>query len=169
MAQTVIFNHGKESGPWGFKIRRLAAIAEEMGHAVESLDYQHTMDPDERARQLLTECPARDEELILVGSSMGAYVAIAASQALNPTGLFLLAPAVYMPGYENQTPAPKAGYCTAVHAWADEIVPADNALRFCRTHGIDLHLVGGDHALNSVIDDIEPLFRHFLQRCRNSA
>ncbi|HCL11884.1 MAG TPA: alpha/beta hydrolase, partial [Alteromonas sp.] len=31
----VIFSHGKESGPWGTKIRVLANIAEEMGCQIQ--------------------------------------------------------------------------------------------------------------------------------------
>jgi len=37
---TVVFSHGKESGPWGSKITALAAVARERGAAVESVDYQ---------------------------------------------------------------------------------------------------------------------------------
>ena len=35
----IYFAHGKESGPWGSKIKRLAGIAEDLGCAVESIDY----------------------------------------------------------------------------------------------------------------------------------
>ena len=48
----VYFSHGKESGPWGTKIKRLAVIAEERGCAVESVDYTDTMDPDLRVERL---------------------------------------------------------------------------------------------------------------------
>ena len=35
----VYFSHGKESGPWGSKIKRLANIAKEHGCSVDSIDY----------------------------------------------------------------------------------------------------------------------------------
>jgi hypothetical protein len=35
----VIFSNGKESGPWGTKIRTLADIAKAHGHEVDSIDY----------------------------------------------------------------------------------------------------------------------------------
>ena len=35
----IYFAHGKESGPWGSKIKRLAGIAKDLGCAVESIDY----------------------------------------------------------------------------------------------------------------------------------
>ena len=48
----VYFSHGKESGPRGTKIKRLAAMAETMGCAVDSVDYTDTMDPDLRVERL---------------------------------------------------------------------------------------------------------------------
>ena len=36
----VIFSHGKESGPWGSKIRALADVAERLGAQVMSVDYR---------------------------------------------------------------------------------------------------------------------------------
>ncbi|MFT6901716.1 MAG: hypothetical protein ACJAXS_001915 [Colwellia sp.] len=35
----VIFSHGKESGPWGSKITKLANVAKELGFGVDSIDY----------------------------------------------------------------------------------------------------------------------------------
>ncbi|MDQ7048472.1 MAG: hypothetical protein Q9M92_02600 [Enterobacterales bacterium] len=36
----VIFSHGKESGPWGSKIKQLAEIAISFSFQVQSIDYQ---------------------------------------------------------------------------------------------------------------------------------
>src|SRR5690349_1575031 len=93
------FVHGKESGPWGIKIQRLARIAESHGYSIESLDYSGIDDLLERVTILLeTQSPV--EDLILVGSSMCGYVAAVASKSLTPKGVFLMAPAFFMPGYE---------------------------------------------------------------------
>ena len=70
----VVFSHGKESGPWGFKIKRLAAIAEQMGCNVESIDYTSLMDPDLRVERLLTVLETQIQPAILVGSSMGGSI-----------------------------------------------------------------------------------------------
>ena len=35
----IIFSHGKESGPWGTKIKRLANVAKRLNCSVESIDY----------------------------------------------------------------------------------------------------------------------------------
>ena len=88
---TVCFSHGQESGPWGTKIRALADVARDAGHAVESLDYQSMADPQDRARKLMAWCREQPAPAILVGSSMGGYVALAAASAVGAVGLFLLA------------------------------------------------------------------------------
>lgn len=67
----VLFAHGKESGPWGSKIKHLADIAQLRGYEVASPDYSDLADPNERVRRLLEmEFPPLDK-LVLVGSSMG--------------------------------------------------------------------------------------------------
>src|SRR5690242_244280 len=91
----VVFSHGKESGPWGTKITRLAEVAENLGFGVLSVDYTGTADPDERVRLLLGAVAPSDVRLVLVGSSMGGYVSTLASPTLLPNGLFLMAPAFY--------------------------------------------------------------------------
>ena len=50
----LIFSHGKESGPWGFKIRRLAPIAEGHGCIVDSIDYRDCADAEQRVERLLS-------------------------------------------------------------------------------------------------------------------
>lgn len=91
----VYFSHGMESGPFGSKIMALAKVAEKLGFEVESPDYRSTMDADERVKMLLDLNPKANKNLVLVGSSMGGYVATVASKELKPQGLFLMAPAFY--------------------------------------------------------------------------
>ena len=47
---TVIFSHGQESGPWGTKIRAMAAEVRELGCDADSVDYRGISDPSERVR-----------------------------------------------------------------------------------------------------------------------
>jgi hypothetical protein len=42
----VIFSHGKESGPWGSKITKLANIAKTLCFEVDSIDYSNIASPD---------------------------------------------------------------------------------------------------------------------------
>jgi hypothetical protein len=48
----VIFSHGKESGPWGSKIKRLASTAEALNFSVDSIDYSGIASPDKRVDKL---------------------------------------------------------------------------------------------------------------------
>jgi alpha/beta superfamily hydrolase len=161
MNKKVYFAHGKESGPWGHKIRALAAVAQAAGFAVESPDYSFTHDPDARVRHLLGLQPTADC-LVLAGSSMGGYVSAAASRTLAPKGLFLLAPAVYMPGYDAD-PAPRADLLEVVHGWRDDIIPVAHAIRLAEHHRARLHLLDSAHTLNDQIPYLEFLFARFLQ------
>ena len=103
---TVIFSHGQESGPWGTKIRAMADLVRGMGCDADSIDYQGIADPTERVNKLVAACGGIDDTLVLVGSSMGGHVATAGAATLGAAGLFVLAPAYYMPGYEDLTPTP---------------------------------------------------------------
>jgi predicted esterase len=161
---TVIFSHGQESGPWGTKIRAMAELAKSMGYDVESIDYQGIADPAERVKKLVAEAQNVDAPLILVGSSMGGHVATAAAEALSASGLFVLAPAYYMEGYEELTPkAPDVPICI-VHGWHDDIVPVENSIRFAGECSATLHIVDGDHRLTDNIDAIKDYMRIFLQQ-----
>jgi fermentation-respiration switch protein FrsA (DUF1100 family) len=85
---------------------------------------------------------------------MGGHVATAAADTVNAVGLFVLAPAYYMPGYEELTPpAPKVPVCI-VHGWNDDVVPVENSIRYARECKASLHVVDGDHRLTANIDEI---------------
>lgn len=161
MNGAVYFNHGKESGPWGDKITRLAEIARGRGYEVESLDYQG-MDAEARIAKLLDSDARAARPLILVGSSMGSYVAAAASASLRPRGLFLLAPAFYLPGFAVQEPTPHADFVTLIHGWNDELIPYENSIRYADKFKTTLHLVDSDHRLSSQLPLIASLFDAFL-------
>lgn len=157
----VYFSHGKESGPWGSKITRLANIAKAQGCSVDSIDYSDTFDPDIRAERLVNLLKNEPDDFILVGSSMGGYASIVAAATTEPKGVFLLAPALFIDGYLQQSYAPN-GNVEIVHGWSDEIIPPENAIRFAKTTQCSLHLIPGDHRLNSSMHLVEPLFSQFL-------
>lgn len=158
----VVFSHGKESGPWGGKISALAEVGRQAGCQVTSLDYRGMDDPSARVDRLLAHLAGMGEPCVLVGSSMGGHVAAAAAARVPARGLFLMAPAFYMPGYEALTPAPPSCPLTIVHGWRDEIVPVDHALRFARTCSATVHLLPGDHRLLDQLDTLKALFGLFL-------
>lgn len=161
---TVIFNHGMESGPWGSKIKQLAAVAEQAGWQVVSVDYTGMYDAQARVDKLVAEPAGQAQPLVLVGSSMGGYVAAAASAVLRPVGLFVLAPAFFVPVYPEQAPVPHAPHTVVIHGWQDEIIPAEHSLRYAQTYGVELHLLQGNHRLMEQMPLITLLFKHFLQK-----
>lgn len=171
----VVFSHGKESGPWGSKIRSLANVAERLGGHVISVDYrEHPVgvhhdqnaegEADRRVEQLLAVEPPAHRQVVLAGSSMGGYVSTVATARIPADGLFLMAPAFYLPGYANQDPSPHSLDTMIVHGWNDSVVPVQNSIRFAKLHQCDLHLLDGDHRLNGVLPKIEALFEMFLKR-----
>lgn len=171
----VVFSHGKESGPWGSKISALANIARCHGAEVISVDYrqdpvgvdrnQNAADEaDRRVGQLLSISPPEHSQLVLVGSSMGGYVSTVASARLPVSDLFLLAPAFYLPGYQNQDPSPRARRTLIVHGWNDGVVPVQNSIRFARQHRCELYLLEGDHRLNDVLPKVEAIFDLFIRQ-----
>ncbi len=164
MNRYVVFSHGKESGPWGNKISALAEVARDEGYGVESVDYRGIDDPRERVTRLLAFCRNLQGRLVLVGSSMGGHVCTSGSRLLRAEGLFLLAPAFYMPGYEELTPPPPACPITIVHGWRDDVVPVGNSIRYARRYGAALHVVDSDHRLQDRIGDLLVFFEHFLVR-----
>lgn len=157
----VYFSHGKESGPWGSKIKRLANIAKEYGCSVDSIDYSDLMDPDLRVERLIKLLEGEAEDFVLVGSSMGGYVSLVACEQVNAKGVFLLAPALFIEGYKKQTYNPNTDI-EIVHGWSDDIIPPENSIKFAKNNDCSLHLISGDHRLNSSLDIVESLFSQFL-------
>lgn len=172
----IVFSHGKESGPNGAKIQRLAKVGSDACAQVLSIDYSGMDDPELRVQKLLShELPAHDQ-LILVGSSMGGYVSTVASEAFSAKGhpvkgLFLLAPAFYVAdvqvasAYAVYEPKPIAETVEMVHGWDDDVVPVGHSIKFAQRHKAALHILDSDHRLNSVLPQIEVLFGEFLKRC----
>ena len=161
---TVIFSHGQESGPWGTKIRAMAKLVRGAGCEADSIDYQGITDPAERVQKLVVECEDIDDSLILVGSSMGGHVATAAAAALQAAGLFVLAPAYYMPGYEELTPVPPRMPICIVHGWRDDIVPVANSIRFAGSCNAELHVLDGGHRLTENIEEINYYLARFVEK-----
>ena len=159
----VVFAHGKESGPWGTKITQLAETAKRRGYEVLSPDYSFTMDPQARVAHLLQLAPVARKSLVLVGSSMGGYVSAMACDALNPSALFLMAPALYFPGWDEE-PLGIPSLTTVVHGWQDDIVPAERGQRFAARHKAALHLLDSGHTLNDQLPILCLLFDDLLRR-----
>ena len=159
----VVFAHGKESGPWGSKIRHLADIAQDLGAQVLSPDYSDLASPDDRVKRLLALPLPSHSKLLLVGSSMGGYVSLRVSGQLKPVGLFLMAPALFIPGYSDQNPAPGTDRVCIVHGWNDSIIPVEHSFRFAKEFHAELHVIESDHRLDGALEQTGELFRVFAE------
>ncbi len=165
----VIFSHGHLSSPDSAKIRRLSPIVEEAGLLWRALDYRDLRDDaGGRVERLCRELESLDEPAILVGSSMGGYVSVAAACRIPVRGLFLLAPALYLndrypdAGLIDQEYPVQSGPICVMHGWRDDIIPWRNALRFAEAKSASLHLFDTDHGMHSAMDQISDLLRAFL-------
>lgn len=144
----------------------MAAAVRDLHIAVASVDYRGLDDPGARVAKLIAEAAVLTGPVVLVGSSMGGHVAAAAASRVGARGLFLLAPAFYMPGLEAYTPQDVACPTVIVHGWRDDVVPVDHGIRWAREHRAELHVLDSDHRLEDKIDEICRLLRSFLAGLR---
>ncbi len=89
-------------------------------------------------------------------------MAAAAAATLHPAGLFVLAPAFYMSGFEAYTPREVNCPTVVVHGWRDDIVPVDNSIRWAREHRAALHVLDSDHRLEDAIETVCRLLSAFI-------
>ena len=165
----LIFSHGHISSPTSHKIRALTPIARAAGYTTQAIDYQDLRDDaGGRVERLCAEIDRVDGPVVLVGSSMGGYVSVAAACKIPVQGLFLLAPALYLndrypdAGLIDQDYPVQAGRVSVLHGWGDEIIPWQNTLRFAETKSASLHLLDTDHGMHSAMDEIAALFKSFV-------
>jgi pimeloyl-ACP methyl ester carboxylesterase len=158
----VVFSHGLDGSPWGRKIAALAEIARSEGYEPESVDCRGIESPRDRLAKLVETCRDLSGEVVLVGSSLGGYVALSAASLLHARGIFLMAPALYVEGLpplrDNVIDCPVA----VVHGWHDETVPYEHSVRFARQYDAALHLLSDDHRLHRQIRVLSYLFEQFL-------
>jgi alpha/beta superfamily hydrolase len=169
MTKLVIYNHGKDSTPWGEKTLAFAEVAKRHGYEVESPDYRDQVNPDARVQQSLAIDWSNYSKIVMVGSSMGAYVAtVAAEKVPAASGLFLLAPAFYLPGYQRTEFKPLK-HTQVFHGWQDDIVPPENAWKFCRQYHCRLTMLDSDHRLIDQLPLLTEEFDRFLSGMKSAA
>jgi pimeloyl-ACP methyl ester carboxylesterase len=147
----------------------MASAVKALGCRAESVDYQGIADPAERVAKLVAVCREVPQPLILVGSSMGGHVATAAAAEVGAVGLFVLAPAYYVEGWEALTPPAPDIPIAIVHGWRDDVVPVENSIRYARDCLATLHVVNGDHRLTANIDEINCYLRRFVRELTGAA
>ena len=167
---SLIFSHGHLSSPQSNKIVELTPIAEAREFTVEAIDYRDLRDdPVARSRRLVARLHDLDQPGVLVGSSMGGYVAMAAAEETPVAGLFLLAPALFLEHYVDggvvpDTYHPRTDHVSIVHGWNDDIIPWNNSLEFAERSGAALHLFNAGHSLHECLPSIAACLDDFLGR-----
>ena len=160
-----VFSHGLDSSPQSEKIRTLSPLAKQAGFDCHALDYREAENPQQRVEQLCRWLDEVTQPFVLIGSSLGAFVSIAASRHKTPAGLFLIAPAVHYPGYEEVDYSARcSGPIAIVHGWQDETCPVEGAIRFGREHDARLVLMPGDHLLHDQLQAVSHEFSGWLSR-----
>ena len=161
----ILLSHGRGGSPNDKIIAHLAREGEKCGFVCERIDDQDTQNPDTRAARLVERIRADGGAVILAGFSMGGYASVlAAEQCAQVQGLFLVAPGLYLPRYQQSRYRSDLPNVEIVHGWEDDVVLYEHSLRFARDCNAPLHLLPGDHMLGAQIPALRALFALYLQR-----
>ncbi|SUO97164.1 YqiA/YcfP family alpha/beta fold hydrolase [Suttonella ornithocola] len=166
----VILSHGRGGSSKDKLIVYLRKTAENLGcktHCVDDHDIQE--EPDTRAQRLIDLIKQSDDSVatILVGFSMGGYASVlAAEQCLQVRGLFLIAPGLYLPRYNQRRYRNDFINTEIIHGWSDDIILYEHSLRFARENNAALHLLPDGHMLLSQLNRIKQLFTDYLTRIK---
>ena len=168
-----ILSHGFESGPDATKVTALAEVAECLGWSHERPDYtdldarlevSRVGDVPGRVQRLagLGAAAAARGPLVLAGSSLGAWISGQVSLRVPVRGLFLMAPPVRLGA---APPLQGADVPTSiVHGWRDELIAAEEVVRWAGARNATLLLVDDAHRLAESVEATAEAFRALLSR-----
>ena len=168
MTGHVIISHGLQSSPDASKALALDAAARALGWTCERPDYRdldaigELGDVLSRIERLKKTAAAVRGPLVLAGSSMGAFISARASLEIATLGLFLMAPPISLRDHAislEAAPVPTH----IVHGWRDELIPAEQVVRWAQARGDRLVLVDDSHRLAGHVQFCADEFARFLQ------
>lgn len=168
MKPHIILSHGLNSSPDATKVTALAAVAEQLGFSHERPDYSdidtdgQVKDIDRRIARLHERARAAQGPLLLVGSSMGAFISGFVSLQVPVQALFLMAPPIRIEGYAREFDA-AAVPTLAIHGWHDELIPAAEVVAWAQARNTELRLVNDGHRLDAHVDYVAQAFAQFLR------
>lgn len=169
MAGTVILSHGFNSSPRAVKIAALARVAERLGWQTLRPDSRaddargHAASVAPRHARLLDGVHRATRPLVLVGSSMGAFVSALVAPDVDCGGLFVLALPVAIPECPRRLVSPRGVPAMLVHGYRDEVCPLADAVAFARKAGWPALLLDDDHGLVAHLGLIAEQFAAFLR------
>ncbi|MFT4257523.1 MAG: hypothetical protein QM599_11265 [Pseudoxanthomonas sp.] len=171
-----ILSHGFESGPDATKVTALAEVAERLGWTHERPDYTD-LDARREAGEL-GDVPARlarllqlaqvaaarghgNGNVVLAGSSLGAWISAQVSLQVPSKGLFLMAPPIW-PATERAMQAAEVPV-SIIHGWDDELIPADQVVQWAQARRAKLLLVNDGHRLSDHVAASAQAFAALLE------
>lgn len=171
MKAHVIISHGLESSPDATKATALSRVVEAMGWTSERPDYRdRDSDPamsrlgdvHGRIERLHALTKKAEGPLILAGSSMGAFISARVSLQVPVAGLFLMAPPTQLEGFEIRLEAADVPTCI-VHGWDDELIPANEVVKWAQVRRSQLVLVNDSHRLAEHVEFCAEVFARFVR------
>lgn len=168
MAGTAILSHGLNSSPGATKVTAMAEVARRLGWEEVRPDFRdldrsgRMVDIDHRIERLCGHIDAARGPVVLAGSSMGAFASGFASLQRQVAGLFLLVPPVVIDGYARVLQAAEVP-TTIIHAWGDELIPAQDVVRWAQPRRSRLVLVDDGHRLERHVQYCADAFGRFLE------
>jgi predicted alpha/beta-hydrolase family hydrolase len=169
MRGQVILSHGLDASPAATKVSALAALAESLGWQTFKPDYReddvlgHADCVPPRLARLLAAIDAQPRQpLVLVGSSMGAFVSGLASLQRPVAGLFLLATPSEIPGHSQAFDLRSDVPAFLMHGWNDDVCPPAGVIAFAGKRKLPLLMLDDDHRLGASMATIESQFRQLL-------
>ena len=171
MKGVAIISHGLQSSAAATKATALSEVGEALGWHCIRPDYQdldqsqaHAPLGDVAARIARLEALAREHAgvpLVLAGSSMGAFVSARVSLVVPVRGLYLMALPAKLEG--RLIPLAAAPVPTWIlHGWDDELIPADEVVRWAAPRRDRLLLVNDSHRLADHVQFAAADFGRFL-------
>jgi pimeloyl-ACP methyl ester carboxylesterase len=153
----LVFLHGLESGPHGSKYHLLASLG--LGSVIAP-DCEGVLVPHERLRIIETTLNGLDD-LVLVGSSIGALMALlyATAHRKQLAGMVLCAPAVDHPDIVKLPRLPRNFPTLVLHGRHDNVVPLAAVQAYCHAQYLGLSVVDDGHRLANSHAAIERLVR----------
>lgn len=167
MAGTAILSHGLNSSPDATKVTAMAEVARSRGWAEVRPDFSdldesgRLVDIDHRIQRLCEHIDTASGPVVLAGSSMGSFAAGFASLERKVAGLFLLVPPIVIDGYARTFAAADVP-TTVIHAWGDDLIPAQDVVRWAQARRSRLVLVDDGHRLAGHVQFCAEEFGRFL-------
>ena len=169
----LILSHGRGGSPNGVLMVPMAEVAK--NYPIEVIrvnDEDITHEPEKRANRLieLVQSLPSEEEVILAGFSMGGFCSVCAAEVCqNVRGLFLIAPALYLPHYPARKYRDDLINVEIIHGWSDDTVIYEHSLRYAKALNATLHLIAGNHVIRSQAFRVKEIFDNYLNRIFNKA